>query len=678
MKRQGIFPRELLISSAWVLAAAVPTFLMFALTFNEYSSLHYMALVFAVAVCVGVRGQAAQSGWAMTQLASPRTVRERVRAVYLHTIVIDLSAWALCFAVTLLKWKFGNGVEYSTLATLGFDDPSKLIPVFYPLCYLVLTLVLIAASALHLGENSWARSRVGQAVFSAVLSMPAALLITYLTLFALIRSGNALWNRDFLAKVWRSFLFLLCAGVLLIAASWCVSLLSEYRRLALRRPPWIKVAAILCAVLSLEAAIAGGYGTARMARAEIAQAEKLREERLSEEQTDKLDTADYTYTSTDDTAREILSLSVQFAEESFIGKTRKEFDRRIEELKLEQTDDDAERTYSDGQRHVNHVYRTPESGATVYLPTQIDEKLGTVTQFTAHFEHGLVADAMTYEEYRKILTDTKPGDRETAFLHQQAMNGIYPEMIRQQISKFDGVEEHVYDFNVSITSFLGTVNKDNVAEAAAWLRITVTARDGFVTDVLPMLTTSHAWETNFAKEHEAERHAAQTDFRRLAAQLEAPVIGGSLQDCQQMLQDVGFTTQNDLDWKTESGDPAVQISSAADRQTVRTFQYGAPNAVRIDSHMSAAQVEALQHCAPAGSDAEALHKALLKNELLPRAILEYADQSGTVYREYLCDLLLTQYYDTTTQRSVTFTFRLENGVLVSTSADFIPTPDNVS
>ena len=284
---------------------------------------------------------------------------------------------------------------------------------------------------------------------------------------------------------------------------------------------------------------------------------------------------------------------------------------------------------------------------------------------------------MTYEAYRKILTDTKPGDRETAFLRQQATNGVYPEMIRQQISKFDGVEEHVYDYNVSITSFLGSINKDNVAGAAAWLRITVTVRDGFVTDVLPMLTTSDAWETNYAKEHAADLKAAQTDFRRLAAHLEAPVLGSSMKDCQKTLRDAGFTTQNDLDWKTETGELAVQIS-AADGQTVRTFQYGAPNAVRIDSHMSAAQAEALQHCAPAGSDAETLHEALLENELLPRVILEYADQSGTVYREYLCDLLLTQYYDTTTQRSVTFTFRLENGVLVSTSADFIPALDNVS
>ena len=667
MKRRGIFPIDLILPSTIVLFPALIYFFALKGISSGLSILHYILVPFGAAAFVVLRGTAEQSGWMTTQRAAPRTVRERVRAAYLYAILFCVGSWAVCFAATLAVWRLRTG---DNLLRAGINAGVE-VPLFFPLCILLFALVQISVIALHLGRNTWTRSRGGQALLGVFCLLPMALMIILVLTSLLSPEYDVLWRRSFLNEVRTPLLALFAAGALLIAASWCVSLLSEYQQLALRRPRWIRIAAILCAVLCLAAGIAGGCGTVRIARARVAQEKQLQqaeENRRSES---------YLYTPRDATAMEIKDCTLLFAEESLLGKTRKEYDQRIAVLNLTQEDDYAEETYDGDLRSINHSYRLPETGATVYLSAELDTGIGTITNFQAHFEQDLVLDALTYAGYQKIVTDTKPGDREVSFLRQQATNGMYPEMVVQRINKFDGVEEHVYDYNVKITSFLGVLNMDDIAYDAAWLRLTVTVRDGFVTEVLPMLTTSQSWENNYAKETAADRRAALSDFRRLAEKLEQPLVGGSPDVCKHLLTEFGFTTVNDVKWRMDTDDRTVQITAADGGKAVRTFQYGAPNAVKVAAHMDAAQAEALQHCVPAGSDAETLHRALLKNELLPRTILEFSDQSGAVQREYICDLLLTQDYDTTTQRTITFTYILRDGKLAETRMEFIPSLDIV-
>ena len=677
VKRRGIFPRELLLQSGIVLVPALFYLLatirtVFLRPSSVFFHFHYIAIPFTLIACTLLRGVAEQSGWAMTQLAAPRTVRERVRATYLYTITACICSWAVCFAVTLLAWKF-SGV----ILPLSMQDPNGELPLFYPLCFLLVLLFQIPVITLHLGRNSWTRSWGTLVVFGLVCILPTILLFLFSLVSSISDAYDVLQKRAFLQEVRNPLIALFVAGVLLIAVSWCISLLSEYKQLALRRPKWIKIVAVLCAVLCLGAGITGGWRTVHVARVRVAEERARIEAKKAERERGVYDSTSYTYAPHDKTAEEIEAFSELFAEESLLGKTRKDYEQRLTELKLVRTDDDPEETDGDGLRHVSHTYRMPESDASVYLTALVDTKYGTVTQFTAHFAQDLVLDALNYTDYRKILTDTAPGDREESFLRQQAVNGIYPEMINQRLNVFDSVEEHVYDFNVKLTSFLGVLNKDDLSADAAWLRLTVTVREGFVTEVTPMLTTSQSWETNYAKETEAALHAALTDFRSFAGKLESPVVGGSADGCRKMLTGLGYTTNNDLSWTAETEDRTVQFTVANDGKTVRTFQYGAPDTVKVVSRMSAAQADALRHCAPDGCDAAALHKALLKNELLPRAILEYADQTGTVQREYVCELLLTQDYDTTTQRSITFTYILRDGKLAETRMEFIPPLDTI-
>lgn len=667
MKLKGIYPWELLFRV--MIPFAFYIYFLFGCLFTPATWLRsaYPGIIIGLnsGMFVALRAQARQSGWEQMLRASPLTVRQRVRADYLWAAAFAFVPWVLCLGAWLLGWRLHlDALEDSIAGYIKYNflpEGTQILPFAYPLAMALGALPAIALSALRIGPTS--RSRVMETVLALLIGLPfaaAGLLMSMLSIFS--GSYAFIFTKTFLWEIRLPAALLAAAGLTAVALSWCVSLRTEYRRSGLRSPRRLLPLALLFAALCLACAVTGGQRLFHTVAIYKAAAEDYQAEHKFDQYTSPY----YTPENIDEEAAK--KLAKDMTTEVFLGKQRADYLAQLEALGLKQSDTGKNYNNEDETWTINHFYRVGEAAGDVRLKAEFNPETAELEELTVSYQQELTLDRLTFSGLQEIIENLRIGSTETELLTRAAFADLRPKMVRIYHGMIEPGETRMYLFNASIMSLADTVNKSNVSEAAGWLQIEATVVNGIVTDVMPLLNTSYEWTQAYQQEHLSALRKDCKAFEKLGRALAQPLIGTNSESLADVLRKNDFSKSSETKWT----DPSRTVTLSAADGTLQAVQYEAPEAIKVADDVTQAQLQALLDCVPAGSDAAALHAALVRAELLPCRIVEHVADDGAVQRTYECKLIAVQNYNFSGQRIITLNFILRDGWLTESHASFLP------